>query len=710
MVRAAEAQLLLAGGGHSHALVLQRWAMARRRPGTRPAARITLVSRHSTALYSGMVPGLLAGIYDAATCTIDLRRLCQLADVSFVQAEITGLDPQDQTLQLLSRPSLRWDWLSLDVGAETEAVAGAALGIKPLEPALAWCSQPRSGPLRIRGGGAAAVEVALALQARGQAAELLLRGAELSLQSAAANRLGERMLRGAGIPIQRHTAEGLAADLACTGSRGAPWLAAAGLACDKSGRVLTDSSLQVQGHPRLFASGDCGVIAGQPRPASGVWAVRSAPTLARNLARALAGEPLRPWRPQRLALQLLGDGGSLERNAAGQAVPQAVAFWGPWAVGPHRLLWHWKAWLDRRFMARFSNLKAMQPGEASAMACRGCAAKLGASPLQQALSRCGLGGGSSGDRCSQAEDAAVIARSTGGGLLLQSVDGFPALLDDPWLNGRLTTLHACSDLWASGAAVETVQALVTLPELAPQLQADLLGETLAGIQSVLEPLGAKLVGGHSLEARDSQWSPQGRGLSVLLSVNGQAAAGRHWGKGPLQDGDRLLLCRPIGTGVLFAAAMAGAARPPWIDNALRTMQQSQAELVDLLARHGCHACTDVTGFGLLGHLGEMLAASPAGCRVRLDAAAIPALPGALTLLEQGWQSSLAPSNAGALALIGERIQLAEPIESARLGLLVDPQTCGPLLAAIPGEEIGITLTTLQRYGFVQATAIGRVQA
>lgn len=339
------------------------------------------------------------------------------------------------------------------------------------------------------------------------------------------------------------------------------------------------------------------------------------------------------------------------------------------------------------------------------MACRGCAAKLAASPLQDALTRNGLGGGSP----ASAEDAAVIGQTPDGSQLLQSVDGFPALVGDAWLNARLTTLHACSDLWACGARVESVQAIVTLPELAAPLQADLLSDTLAGIQSVLEPLGARLVGGHTLEARDNL-SHQGpaSGLTLVLSVTGRCAAGQPWGKGPLHPGDGLLLCGAIGSGVLFAAAMAGSAQPQWIDTALRQMQQSQAALVELLARHGCRACTDVTGFGLLGHLGEMLAASPTPYRVTLEVAAIPALPGALQLLKQGWASSLAPSNASALNLLEERVRLRAPFDAARQALLIDPQTCGPLLAAIPASQLDAALVDLHEAGFVQAAAIGQV--
>ncbi|MEY3735889.1 MAG: hypothetical protein RLZZ624_948, partial [Cyanobacteriota bacterium] len=110
--------LVLAGGGHSHALLLSRWLMA---PGSRPpGAMVSLVNRGSTALYSGMVPGLVAGHYDLGDCSINLRRLCDQAGVRFLQAEISGLDPGARELQLEGRPPLRYDRLSLDLGAVTD--------------------------------------------------------------------------------------------------------------------------------------------------------------------------------------------------------------------------------------------------------------------------------------------------------------------------------------------------------------------------------------------------------------------------------------------------------------------------------------------------------------------------------------------------------------------------------------------------------------
>jgi selenide,water dikinase len=218
-----------------------------------------------------------------------------------------------------------------------------------------------------------------------------------------------------------------------------------------------------------------------------------------------------------------------------------------------------------------------------------------------------------------------------------------------------------------------------------------------------------------LEGRD------GAGLAVTLTVNGLAPAGRHWGKGPLKAGDVLVLSRPIGTGVLFAAAMAGLPCGPWLDGALEQLEQHQGELVPLLAAHGCRACTDITGFGLLGHLGEMLAAvatsAPEGAAqpplvVELDGAAIPVFPGALELLAEGQASSLAPANAEALALLGERVRWVggEPLSLARQGLLIDPQTCGPLLAALPADQAPEALRALHGAGFREARVIARVRA
>ena len=425
--------------------------------------------------------------------------------------------------------------------------------------------------------------------------------------------------------------------LRCTGSQAPEWLSSSGLpCCQESGRVRTHSSLQVLGHPAIFAAGDCAVVNDQPRPPSGVWAVRAAATLAHNLRALSQGDPLRQWRPQRLALQLLG-------GVHPEGYPQAWALWGGIQIGPHPWIWRWKQRIDRQFMTRFDQAPAMGTGP---MDCRGCAAKLPAAPLEAALEAAGLK-----SLGSSPEDAASLGNDW-----LQSVDGFPALISDPWLNGRLTALHASSDLWACGASVDSAMAVITLPKTAAALQQELLSQTLSGLRSAFEPQGARLIGGHTLEARAEAPTPMSLGLQVSLSVNGKRPA-HPWKKGGLRAGDQLLLSRPLGTGVLFAAAMAAAAEPEDLDHALAQMGTSQHPIVEQLQElisleaEALPSCTDVTGFGLLGHLGEMLQTSSPSLQVVLDGSAIPALPGALKLLKAHHASSLAPANRRAWSLL-----------------------------------------------------------
>ena len=261
--------LLLAGGGHSHALLLKRWAM---RPQRRPTQNITLVNRSSTALYSGMVPGLIAGLYQSDNLSIDLRQLCERAGVAFVEAEITGLNPDQNCLKLRDRPALHFDWLSLNVGAVSRPSA-KGIPIKPLEASLAFVeSEDPSNlkPLRVIGAGAAGLEVVLALRRRWPERALQLQQRRGQLDTAI-----QKVLRQANISLIDDDIPHSGPSLLCTGSKGPAWLATAGLPLDPDGRIRTDRYLRVEDHPYLFASGDCAVISASPRPASGVWAVRA---------------------------------------------------------------------------------------------------------------------------------------------------------------------------------------------------------------------------------------------------------------------------------------------------------------------------------------------------------------------------------------------------------------------------------------------------
>jgi selenide,water dikinase len=701
--------LVLAGGGHSHALLLRKWVM---NPGSRPNSFITLVSRHSTALYSGMVPGLVAGHYQREELEIDLRQLTDQAEVALVVAEIKGLDPVKHQLWLADRPAIRYDQLSLNVGCITNnlgPIQRDTLAIKPLEQALIAIDEadahPLTAPVRIVGSGLAAIELSLALRHRWPSRTVSLQARTNSIHPPF-----QKGLALAGVSVQpASTPEGRtkpssqgkeSLNLNCTGSYAPIWLKDSGLPVDERGRVRTEATLEVLGHPCHFAAGDCAVIDADPRPSSGVWAVRAAGPLANNLKASCKNRPLRPWRSQRQAMQLVG---GFSRNGK----PTAWALWGPICLGPHTLLWRWKEHIDRRFMSRLRETRMAEENHDSqgTMLCRGCAAKLPADDLEAALEEAGFA-----KLGNAPEDAALIpeTQSTDGDSVLQSVDGFPALISDPWLNARLTALHACSDLWACGAKVRSAQAVVTLPQAAPSLQRLLLSQTLAGLRTVLEVQGAELIGGHTLETRSHTEGTLSLGVQVALNVQG-SAQGPIWSKRGMQAGDQLLLSGSLGIGVLFAAAMKGAVRPGDLDRALAQMNQSQHRRVEILRnlekKHAgqLHAATDITGFGLLGHLGEMLekpSANNPPLKMQLELEALPALAGAIELLEEGYTSSMAPANRRSWSLLHRQpeadllnpitlhlgaIAKGSPRHKAALELLVDPQTCGPLLIAVTPE-------------------------
>jgi selenide,water dikinase len=363
-------RLVLVGGGHSHVEVLQRFARA-----PWPGVRLTLVSPARHMPYSGMLPGLIAGLYRFEDAHIDLAPLARRAGAEFIEAEAESLETGRRLLVLSNGRGVPYDALSLNTGSRPELgrIPGArrhGIPVKPVERFLrAWEAlreRARSQGLRIAvvGAGAAGVEVVLAMQyaleGRGEFFLVSDTPAILPAHSARARRLLERILRERGIRVQTGRAVEAAvpgelrlagggaiaaeAVIWTVGAAPPPWLARSGLATDPRGFVAVDEYLRSLSHPEVFAAGDSATLLASPSPKSGVYAVRQGPLLAANLARALAGKPLAPFRPQRRALALISAGGRY-----------AVASYGPLALGG-RWVWHWKDWIDRRFMRRYAAL------------------------------------------------------------------------------------------------------------------------------------------------------------------------------------------------------------------------------------------------------------------------------------------------------------------------------------------------------------------
>ncbi|MHA7876899.1 selenide, water dikinase SelD [Roseivivax sp.] len=708
--------LVLVGGGHTHALVLRKWAM-----DPLPGARLTLIDPGPVTAYSGMLPGHVAGHYTREALDIDLVRLARAAGARLILGAATAVSPGAREVTVPGRPPVGYDVLSLDVGV-TSAMPGLkgfgehSVGAKPLGPfADRWrrflaeteTGRPRaadreswqrflaeSGPARVVviGGGVAGVELALAMAhaLRQRPAEVVLLERETLL--AGLSRRARARLRAAledyrirvseYADISEITPQSVvfsdgrelpaALVVGAAGARPHPWVAEMGLPHDQ-GFLSVSEHLQ-SGDPAIFAAGDCAHLAFAPRPKAGVYAVRAAPVLYDNLRAALGAGEMRPYRPQRDYLKLV----SLGRQAA-MGERFGLTFSGAW-------VWRWKTNIDLKFMQRFRELPAMPPaappkiraaGLEEALGdkplCGGCGAKVGQSTLSRALSV--LGPPRRGDVTAlPGDDAALL--ETGGTRQVLSTDHLRAFVEDSVLMTRIAAHHALGDILAMGAAPQAATLNLVLPRASDALTGRTLSEIAAAAAEVITAAGAEVVGGHS---------SLGDELTVGFSVTGLLERAPIT-LGGARPGDRLVLTKPIGSGTILAAEMLSAAPGRAVAQCWQMMCREQWSAAACLGE--ARAMTDVTGFGLIGHAVNIAAAS--GCGLRLELASVPLMPGAEALAQAGHHSSLYRENRRAAPHLPE---------SPRHALLFDPQTAGGMLAALPPEATGPALAALREAGY-----------
>jgi selenide,water dikinase len=736
--------IVLVGGGHSHVGVLRDFAM---RPV--PGVRISLICTDAHTPYSGMLPGYVAGHYDYDDVHIDLDRLSVFAGARFICAEVTGIDRQSRRLLLRGRPPMPYDLVSINIGStpQVDKVPGAlahTVAVKPIFQfnqrwlALRERVRQHDGRMTIAvvGGGAGGVELTLAmlyrlrkvLQELGRDPQQLVfhlftaDQTVLATHNPSVQRRYADVLRERGVqvhvraPVQSVQANRLQTEdghwfdadeiVWVTQAGGAAWLQATGLALDERGFIRVNDFLQSVTDTRIFAVGDVASMERYPLEKAGVFAVRMAKPLARNLRLALAGQPLWAYRPQRHWLALISTG---DRYAVASRGP--LSFAGAW-------VWRWKDWIDRRFMQRFAEFppmaqpqatapitaaglpltdqESMQAISAIAMRCGGCGAKVGATVLSRALADLMPVPNADVAIGLHAPDDAAIVWVPPGKAVVHTVDFFRAFIDDPYVFGQIAANHALGDIFAMGAQAQTATAIATVPPGLDDKVEDTLRQMMTGALEVLNAAGCALVGGHTGEGSE---------LALGFAVNGLVDASLQGvlRKGGMRPGDVLILTKPIGTGTLFAARARMAARGRWIQGALQVMRQSNQAGAQLLMAHGATACTDLTGFGLLGHLVEMT--RPSGVDAQISLSSLPLLDGALECVAQGIVSSLQVSNVRLRRALRNQESYAA---HARYPLLFDPQTAGGLLASVPAKQAQDCLAALHAAGYEHAAVIGSV--
>ncbi|MEL6839267.1 MAG: selenide, water dikinase SelD [Pseudomonadota bacterium] len=675
--------LVLIGGGHTHALVLRSWGM-----NPLPGVRVTVINPGPTAPYSGMLPGFVAGHYTRDELDIDLVKLARFAGARLINGAATHIDTTAKTITVADRPPIAYDVAAIDVGItstmpDMPGFTAHAIPAKPLGAfATRWDAfraTAQDPQVVIIGGGVAGAELAMAMSyaLRDKAPEVKLIDRARVLTALGYN-ARQKMLAALAaeqveiiedVEVTEVFPEGVVLNDGrmirsdfTTGAAGAKphdWLAGIGLNLH-DGFIAVDAHLQ-SGDPNIFAVGDCAHLSHDPRPKAGVYAVREAPVLFDNLRAVLSGGDLRSYKPQRDYLKLVSLGGK-----AALAEKFGTAREGPW-------LWKLKDHIDRKFMNQFDSLPEMAApklprtralGVKDALGdkplCGGCGAKVGRAGLQTVLQD------HFGDDAGAVQPGQVI-----------TTDHLRALTLDNVTMTRIAAIHALGDIWAMGAKPQAATASIVLPRMSADLQTRTLTEIMQTATATMAAAGAQIVGGHT---------SLGDELTIGFTITGLT-------KSPItlagaQPGDALILTKPLGSGTIMAAEMRSQARGEDVIACLAYMTQSQAGASDILQK--AKAMTDVTGFGLAGHLRGICDASGVGAQITLGA--IPVMQGALKLSETGIRSTIFDDNR----------QGAGPISGPGFDLLFDPQTAGGLLAAVSAKDADRILAALRDAGYRSA--------
>jgi len=376
------------------------------------------------------------------------------------------------------------------------------------------------------------------------------------------------------------------------------------------------------------------------------------------------------------------------------------------------LLWAVKDWIDKRFMKRFQartfSVKpqhfdkvmpmpksTLVPEDWESNTCGGCGSKLEASTITLSLNKLDIPkddsvllGVKDGEDC-------ALTQVSGNTLCLQSIDQFRSFISDPYLLGQIATQHALSDVYAMGGVAKTVLVGLTLCAASEKIHREDIYQVMSGVLDILNKSATSLVGGHTAEGSE---------LSIAIAVQGEVAPKQVLRKQLTKPGNRLILTKPIGTGAIFAANMLAQANGKLVDEALSSMLQSNKIAMETIRAFDISGCTDITGFGLLGHAFEMLGKkSDNVLGIKIVYKTIPLFDGVCELFEQGYFASIAGKNYASLSAV-----LSADVNNQNFPALFDPQTSGGLLFSVSSHQTEDCLKALYQNGVSKACVIGEV--
>ncbi len=736
--------LVLLGGGHANIQVLKMLAM-----NPIGGLRITLISDQTHSPYSGMLPGYLAGYYSYEECHFDLRRLCEELGQRFIKAKIIGVNPQQKKIQLENRPEVSYDCAAINVGIEpiniTYLSPEVALKLIPLKPVSKFIAHWQrliadlgfyqgNAPLQLAvvGAGASGVEISIILkrlidknQWNVQVNLIHRHDFLVSAKDLKAQRQLSKVLAELGINVFKNTSvlelqdNGLVHKdsqghsytkdfyriLIATQAAAPTWFKNSALPVNEDGFVKVTEKLRIENEDALFAAGDCIHFSPTPLKKAGVYAVRQGMILEHNIRAFFTRQAsLKTFHPKKNVLSLITIG---NRQAIVHQDDFSILRW-----LPPTLLWRVKNQIDRHFMNRFqthtfnvrpgyfnktmpASKTTLAPNDWQANTCGGCGSKLAASTLTPSLNKlvipkddAVLLGVNDGEDC-------ALTRFSEAMLCLQSIDQFRAFITDPYMLGQIATQHALSDIYAMGGVAKTAQVGLTLGPATDKIHSEDIFQIMSGVLDILTKSGVSLVGGHTSEGAE---------LAISMAVQGEIEPKQVLTKRLTKPGNLLILTKPIGTGSIFAANRLAQANGQLVDEALSSMLESNKAAMETIKHFDISGCTDITGFGLLGHLVEMMGKnSNNALGVKINYATIPLFNGVNELFAKGYYASIADKNHASLSSL-----LDASVSNQKFPALFDPQTSGGLLFSLPAQQTKACLTALYQNGVTQAGVIGEV--
>ena len=692
-----EKDLVLIGAGHTHCLFIKMWVMKKN-----SSVRVTLINPDPVASYTGMLPALIAGKVSKLEAQINLFKLCRSIEARLVLDNVKRIDKENNLVECSSGRKFFFDAISINVGSNSVppiyGLAKYGVSVRPMvkfEEKWSEFLQKSTGPkktakITLIGGGVASTELAFSMKiainkigCHNSKIIIIEKETILTDLTSSQRNFLRRKLASENIEIREFSTvkkvfpssilledgSRILSDftVSCVGALPNPLSINSGIE-NTQGFFSVEKNLKIKNFNNGFAVGDCADFPSNLIRKSGVYAVRQAPTLHQNILHFFNNKKLKEFSPQKDHLKLL-----VYKNNEAIYLRNGLAFSG-------KIFWKIKNYIDKKFINDFSKLSQTQTGDSNdtqkkngEMLCGGCGSKVGNTILEASLKKISKNKKSSHIVSEIGDDAAIL--KFGSTYQTLTTDHLRSFSPDPWLLSRITAIHSLGDIWAMGSIPKVALSTIIMPDSSESVQSRTLEEIIEGAGEIFEKENVSIVGGHTSLGSELVIGFAVGGLSNKkpIMVNGA------------KDGDLLVLTKPLGSGVLLAGEMRSMSEGRDLQHLFVEMSKPQGEIARILCFYS-NAMTDITGFGLAGHLYNICRQSKVSARIFIDK--IPLYGGVTDLMNSGVRSSIFSEN-----MKYSKYMFLE--NNKKSEILFDPQTAGPFLATVPERKVNSLLKKTQ---------------